>query len=88
MHACIMTSKIFSCTARSISYVDLPANNASAAERFFERSGRMAIGVAFDCSSDTVYWTDVVTGSIYKAPLSDASAASVVISGLGSPEGK
>ena len=75
-------------TARSVNLIDLPATVESRAKRFFDRAGRMAIGVAFDCSSQHVYWTDVATRAIYKAPISDADAASVVVSGLRSPEGK
>ena len=68
--------------------MDLPATLDSRAERFFDRSGRMAVGIAFDCSSQNVYWTDIATRAIYKAPISDADSVSLVVSGLRSPEGK
>ena len=68
--------------------MDLPATVDSRARRFFDKAGRMAVGIAFDCSRQNIYWTDIATRAIYKAPIFNATSVSLVVSGLRSPEGK
>nr|CAB3264326.1 nidogen-2-like [Phallusia mammillata] len=66
----------------------LPITTSSVAERIFARAGQTVVAVAFDCSKQTVYWTDVAGGAIYSAPLSDESARKTVIkTGIRGPEG-
>jgi nidogen (entactin) len=69
--------------------VDLPlVANESQAVQLWKRQGHAFVGVAFDCKSQNVYWTDVSGRSIYKAPVDNMDEKHYVIrTGLRSPEG-
>ena len=62
--------------------------NESQAVQLWKRQGHTFVGVAFDCTSQHLYWTDVSGRSIYRAPVDNMDEKHYVIrTGLRSPEG-
>lgn len=72
-----------------IHQVDLPlVANESQAKRLWNRQGHAFVGVAFDCNTQNVFWTDVSGRSIYSAPIDNMDHKRYVVrTGLRSPEG-
>jgi len=71
-----------------INTVALPISRGSEAERWFGRAGSIPVGIAVDCSSQKVYWTDVAGRNLFYAPMSDSRARLTFAgSNLMSPEG-
>ena len=48
---------------------------------------RAAIAIDFDFDTGFIYWTDVVLGSIQRAPVNNSRNIHTVVRGLSSPEG-
>jgi nidogen (entactin) len=72
-----------------IHQVELPlVANESQAVRLWNRQGHAFVGVAFDCNTQNVFWTDVSGRSIYSAPIDNMDEKHYVVrTGLRSPEG-
>jgi len=74
--------------ASGIHKVSLPVTSESRATRMYERPGRMFAGVDYDCKDGMVYFTDVRTRSVFRAPVDDFDAKEHIVKrGLKSPEG-
>jgi len=74
--------------ASGVHKVSFPITADSHASRMYERPGRMFVGVDYDCKDKMVYFSEVRTRSVFRAPIDNFDAKEhIVRRGLKSPEG-